>query len=171
MRSKGPVPRTTDIAIFVALFAQHSVTLAYPSDKVAALVAAPRHAWSVGLDGGGGDLLAKVGIRIGPLPIYKRVRLTLGELPAAKPKDRIMLPVSWEAVGGPPLFPSMEGILHVFPEEAETTRLTLNASYDPPLGELGKLIDRAHLHRLAQATMKDFLERLATSLEAELASK
>ena len=57
------------------------------------------------------------------------------------------------------------------PEEAESTRLTLNARYDPPLGKLGELIDRALMHRLAQATIKDFVERLAGRVEAELAPK
>lgn len=150
------------------MFAQHSVTLSHRSDKVAAVLAAPSHPWSVGLDGDGRELLAKVGVRIGRLPIYKHVQLTLGQLPSAIPTNRVMLAVSWEAVGGPPLFPRMEGTLHVQPEESESTRLTLNARYDPPLGKLGELIDRALMHRVAQATIKDFTERLAGRLEAEL---
>jgi hypothetical protein len=153
------------------MFAQHSVALAHRSDKVAAILAAPSHPWSVGLDGDGRELLAKVGVRVGRLPIYKHVQLTLGELPSAIPSDRVMLPVSWEAVGGPPLFPRMEGTLHVQPDRAQTTRLTLNARYDPPLGRLGELIDRALMHKLAQATIKDFVERLADRLEAELGRK
>jgi hypothetical protein len=158
------------LATLVQMFAQHSVTLAHPSDKVAAVVAAPSHPWSVGLDGGGRELLAKVGVQVGRLPIYKHVQLTLGELPSAIPTDRVMLPVSWEAVGGPPLFPALEGTLHVQPAEAGSTRLTLNARYDPPLGKLGELIDHALMHRLAQATIKDFVERLAGRLEAELSA-
>ncbi|MEO9007734.1 MAG: hypothetical protein ABI401_11540 [Candidatus Dormibacter sp.] len=151
------------------MFAQHSVTLAYRSDRVAAALAAPSHPWSIGLDGDGRELLAKVGVRVGRLPIYKQVQLKLGALPSASPADRLMLPVSWEAVGGPPLFPSMEGTIHVQPEDARSTRLTLNACYDPPLGALGKLIDRALMHRVAQATIKDFVERVAGRLDAELA--
>jgi hypothetical protein len=108
-------------------------------------------------------------LRLGQVPIYKYVKLTLGRLPTPVPGDRVMLPVSWEAVGGPPLFPSMEGTLHVSPEGAGETRLTLNARYDPPLGKLGEMLDRALLHRLAQATIEDFVVRLAASLESELA--
>ena len=167
----GPVPGTSGWRPSYEMFAQHSVTLAHPSNEVAAVVAAPSHPWSVGLDGDGRELLAKVGVRIGRLPIYKHVQLTLGELPSVIPTDRVMLPVSWEAIGGPPLFPRMEGTLHVQPEEAESTKLTLNAQYDPPLGKLGELIDRALMHRLAQATIKDFVERLAGRLEAELGLK
>jgi hypothetical protein len=51
---------------------------------------------------------------------------------------------------------------------AGSTRLTLNASYDPPLGKLGGMLDRSVMHRVAQATMNDFLARLAVRLEAEL---
>jgi hypothetical protein len=150
------------------MFACHSVLLDYPSRRVAALVAAPSHPWTIPLDGNGDSLLAKVGVRAGRLPIYKHVQLTLGSLPPGPVGDSVMLPVSWEAVGGPPLFPSMEGTLHVSPEPEGTTRLTLNARYDPPLGALGELIDRSLLGRLAQATIEDFVVRLAASLEAEL---
>jgi hypothetical protein len=150
------------------LFAQHAVTLPYPSGRVAALVAAPSHPWSIALDGDGRDLLARVGIRIGQVPIYKQVQLTVGEQRSAIPADRVMVPVSWEAVGGPPLFPSMEGTLHVKPAGVGATILTLNARYDPPLGTIGHLLDRALMHHLAQATIEDFVVRLATVLSAEL---
>ena len=53
------------MATLVRMFAQHSVTLAHPSDMIAAVVAAPSHPWSVGLDGDGRELLAKVGGRVG----------------------------------------------------------------------------------------------------------
>ncbi|HEX5903035.1 MAG TPA: hypothetical protein VF028_07985 [Actinomycetota bacterium] len=36
--------------------------------------------------------------------------------------------------------------------------------YEPPLGLVGRAADRALLHRVAEATFKDFLERVATRL-------
>ena len=150
------------------MFAQASTTLPYSADVVAATLLAPSHPWSLALDGDGGDLLAKVGITIGRVPVYKHVRLQVGVLPEVLRKDRVMLPVSWEAVGGPPIFPKMEGTLHVEPQGARATKITLNASYDPPLGKLGELIDRALMHRIAQETMNDFIERLARALSADL---
>ena len=47
-------PCTWDVpmATLVGMLAQCSVTLAHPSAQVAAVVAAPSHPWSVGLDGG-----------------------------------------------------------------------------------------------------------------------
>jgi len=62
----------------------------------------------------------------------------------------------------------MEGTLHVKPKGDSLTRLSLNARYDPPLGKLGELIDRALMHRLAQITMQDFTERLARALSSGL---
>jgi hypothetical protein len=153
------------------MLAQASATLPYPSAKVAVLLATPDHPWTVSLDGGGDELLARVGVSVGRLSVYKGVRLYVGASSATLRADRVMLPVSWEAVGGPPIFPKMGGTLHVEPQGVGTTRLTLNATYDPPLGKLGRLIDRALMHRVADLTMTDFVERLVRALTVELAAK
>lgn len=113
-------------------------------------------------------MLAKVGVSIGPVPVYKHVRLEIGLSSAALLPESVMLPVSWVAIGGPPIFPKMEGTLHAEAEGPELTRLTLNARYDPPMGRVGELIDRAMMHRVAALTMADFVERLARALAAEL---
>jgi len=144
--------------------------LSYPSSSVAAALARPRHPWTVSLDGDGRTHLARVGLTVGRLPIYKHVRLRVGASTASLRSDSVMLPVSWEAVGGPPIFPGMEGTLHVEPFGPGGSRLTLNATYEPPLGKLGELIDRTLMHRFAHATMSDFVDRLAAALSAELGS-
>jgi hypothetical protein len=149
------------------MLAQASVTLPHRSEEVVSSLTAPDHRWAVALDGDGGNLLAKVGISVGPVPVYKHVRLEIGQSGAVWP-DSVMLPVSWVAVGGPPIFPKMEGTLHAQPEGPGLTRLTLNARYDPPMGRLGALIDRAMMHRVAAMTLTDFIERLARALAAEL---
>jgi hypothetical protein len=153
---------------FQEMLTQASVTLPHPSKKVVASLTTPDHAWSVALDGNGGDLLAKVGISVGRVPVYKHVRLEIGLSSAALLPESVMLPVSWVAVGGPPIFPKMEGTLHVEPEGPGLTRLTLNARYDPPMGRVGELIDRAMMHRVAALTMTDFVERLARAVADEL---
>jgi hypothetical protein len=153
---------------FHEMLTQASVTLPYSSKKVVSSLTAPGRAWRVALDGNGGDLLAKVGISVGRLPVYKHVRLKIGLSSAALLPDRVMLPVSWVAVGGPPIFPQMEGTLHAEPAGPGLTRLTLNARYDPPMGRVGELIHRAMMHRIAALTMTDFVERLARALAAEL---
>jgi hypothetical protein len=153
------------------MFARASATIPYPSARVVNALAAPDHHWSVALDAGGAELLARVGVSIGHLSVYKHVQLRIGASSATLRPDRVMLPVSWQAVGGPPIFPMMEGTLHVEPESPGVTKLTLNARYDPPLGKLGRLIDRALMHRVAGITMADFIERLARALTEELGNQ
>jgi carbon monoxide dehydrogenase subunit G len=151
------------------MLAQSWATLPFDSVKVASALSDPRRAWSVEGDGDGKHLLASVGFKVGPLPLYKHVRLRVGWDPGREPGARLMVPVTWEAVGGPPIFPDMEGTLHVAPEGASRTRLTLNASYNPPLGKLGAQMDRVLMHRVAQITISDFVARLAAALGAYLA--
>lgn len=150
------------------MLAQGTTLIPYSSMAVTRILTDTRHHWTVLLDGGGQAELAKVGVKLAGVPIYKRVRLQVGNSCVALRGDSVMLAVSWTAVGGPPLFPFMEGTLHADPHGSQSTRLTLNARYDPPMGALGTLIDRALLHRLAQSTMDDFVLRLAASLTEEL---
>jgi hypothetical protein len=150
------------------MLAQGMATVPYTSDVVAAALAVPGRPWSVALDSDGQNLMAKVGVKVAGIPLYKQVRLEIGSRPDGLRKDRIMLPVRWHTVGGPPLFPKMEGTLHVEPDGDGGTRLTLNATYDPPLGRLGQVIDRGLMHRLATMTMRDFVDRLAGALAEDL---
>jgi hypothetical protein len=60
----------------------------------------------------------------------------------------------------------MKGEIQVLPLDASRTQLSFKGSYDPPLGAVGRGIDRALLHRIAEATARDFLERLAKAVES-----
>lgn len=152
------------------MFAQASSTVPYPARRVAAALAEPSHPWAVSLEGDGRAHLAKMGLSIGRLRVYKHVHLHIDASAALLLTDSVMLPVSWKAVGGPPIFPRMEGVLHVAPAGPRATKLTLNASYDPPLGKLGQLIDRTLMFRVAQNTMADFVVRLGRALDSDLAA-
>lgn len=149
------------------MLAQSSTVLALPPTEVVALLIAPEQHWRVALDGDGREQLARVGVRIGAVPVYKHIELSVGQVPHELRGERVMLPVHWETAGGPPIFPRLDGTLHVEPEGPDSARLTLNATYDPPFGRLGELLDRALMARLAQATLNDFLDRLAGSILAE----
>jgi hypothetical protein len=150
------------------VLAQGTTLIPYSSMAVTRVLTDPRHPWTISLDGDGQAQLAKVGVKLGNVPIYKHVRLEVGASRVAAHRESVMLAVNWTAAGGPPLFPRMEGTLHADRYGSQSTRLTLNARYDPPMGALGNLIDRALMHRLAQSTMDDFVIRLAASLTDEL---
>ena len=75
-----------------------------------------------------------------------------------------MITLSWEPVAHRSLFPILSGDLELAPIGGGLCRLTLAASYEPPLGEVGEALDRAVLHRVAQSTIRSFLQRLAKTL-------
>ncbi len=75
------------------------------------------------------------------------------------------LALRWEAIGpGGGLFPVLDADLTLAPAGAGA-RLTLAGAYRPPLGPLGQALDRAILHRVAVATIRNFLVEVAAQLD------
>jgi hypothetical protein len=124
--------------------------------------------------GGGLDRMAaeayrdgeSIRARIGPgneHPLLaKSVRITLGT-----PRDgdcETTFPIVWEATGVPALFPRLDGDLVVTSLGRTLTQVTLRGSYEPPMGAVGRALDRTVLHRVAEASVKGFLDRLARTL-------
>lgn len=80
--------------------------------------------------------------------------------------DSVRIPMRWQAEGAEWLFPHMEAELVVSEITGELTHLALRGSYRPPLEGLGSVLDRLAFHRVAEATVRNFLERLAQGLRA-----
>lgn len=95
--------------------------------------------------------------------LSKTVLVNLGS-PAGE-GETFRVPLSWEATGTPGLFPQLEAELAVTPVDPERSELTLTGRYHPPLGRAGYTLDDALFHRLAAATVRAFLLRVARSLE------
>lgn len=105
-------------------------------------------------------------LRIGPgdVPWFtKTVAVHLGE-PVEGP-DGTVLPIRWEATGPSGLFPRLTGVLRLRPLDPERCELTLDGHYRPPLGRAGQVLDDAVLTRVARATFRSLLRRLASALE------
>jgi hypothetical protein len=79
------------------------------------------------------------------------------------------IPVRWEATGAAALFPSMDADLIVAAVGPSLTQIALRGTYRAPFGKVGKAMDRMVLHRLAEASVKTLLDRIAVVLEEELA--
>ncbi len=94
----------------------------------------------------------------------KKVLLTTG-IPYAR-GDSVIVPLFWRATGTSSLFPALEGDLEIAPVGSAVTQISLNATYRPPLGAVGRGADKLLLHRIAEATVREFLAHLAGSLEA-----
>jgi hypothetical protein len=105
----------------------------------------------------GDVLIAEVGVG-DAVRIARRVELEVGE--PVRMGTVTALPLRWVASGPHGLFPSLDADLEVAPLPDGRSQLAISARYEPPLGVLGRAIDRVVLHRVAEATVKDFLDRV-----------
>lgn len=76
-------------------------------------------------------------------------------------------PVRWEAAEARLLFPELTADLILSKKGADETELTLRGTYEPPLGPVGRLADRVLLGRVAEATVKSWMDRLAAALSPQ----
>jgi hypothetical protein len=91
-------------------------------------------------------------------------RVTIGE--AIQSGDTLVIPMAWQAEALSAAFPVLWADLEVAPFDEHETQLTLVGRYDPPLGAVGRQLDRLLLHRIVQASVRSFLEGLAAAAEA-----
>src|SRR5260370_55575 len=104
--------------------------------------------------------------RVGPAGFSRLVRVQFRDLPERASTAGLAL--RWEVTGpGGALFPVLDADVELIWEGSQTTWLTLAGSYRPPLGAMGQALDRAILHRVASATIRGFLGRIASGLIAE----
>ena len=147
------------------MFARYYLELPLPAEDVERAVLADPGAWVPGIarqaSARGEALLAEVGFGDG-LRIGKQVSLEFGA-PIRMP-SKTVLPIQWRAAAGESLFPALDADLEVAPLGSHATQLSMSARYVPPMGALGRAIDKALLHRVAEATIKDFLDRVAETL-------
>ncbi len=80
-------------------------------------------------------------------------------------KTGSVYPLSWRATGASRLFPRLTGELELA-DMGPMILITLRGTYDPPLGPLGRLVDRALLGRVADATVKAWVDQLSEELLA-----
>src|SRR6202011_5210591 len=83
---------------------------------------------------------------------------------AIKIGDVTQLAVTWRATFIERLFRVMVGMVELAPLDRNVTRLCVSGMYEPPLGPLGKQLDDALLHRVAEATVKELAESIAKRL-------
>jgi hypothetical protein len=123
----------------------------------------PMSAWAGIAYRQGEELRSRVGPGSG-VPA-KEVTFELG-LPLDR-DDSATYPIAWHASGAGALFPRLQAELAVAPLAPELTVLTLQGTYDPPLGVVGRFLDRAGLGLMAEATVKNWLDRVADAIAVD----
>lgn len=103
-------------------------------------------------------------MRVGPGgALTKRVVFTMSE--PANAGDSRVFPVAWHPVGAGSLFPSLDAEIVVAPVGDGVTQLSFEGRYEPPFDGVGDLLHRAGFHRIAQSTVRDFVDRMGTWIE------
>jgi hypothetical protein len=104
-------------------------------------------------------------IRSVPGQAHKAVKLVFAlhpdETESGRGHDAMM--IEWHA--GTRLFPDFHGTLRLRIATVESTRLTFEGAYRPPLGAFGVLFDMLIGRSIARATMRELLDRIAYALE------
>lgn len=120
-----------------------------------------------GLDGDvihldGEDLVA----RVGPTAALTRdVRLDIG--PGTIHNAGLVYPIHWAATSAEAMFPELDADLILTHCGRGQTQVTFKGTYHPPLGAFGRLVDRAVLGRVAEATVANLMESLAAALSSQ----
>jgi hypothetical protein len=109
----------------------------------------------------GDALLAEVGFGEA-IRIRRTVLVELGR--PLRSGSKVVFPLRWAASGPAGLFPSLDADLEVAPLGDGRTQLAMSARYVPPFKGVGRVIDRAVLSRAAEATLKDFLDRVGDTI-------
>lgn len=144
------------------MFVRYYLELDLPFEKVRAALFADPASWVPGIAREADDrsqrLMAEVGFDVDQgHRIDKEVEIEVGEpyvLPA-----KALLPITWTARGAERVFPRLDADIEIASLGTSRTQLSMSARYRPPLGVVGRALDKALLHRVAEATIKDFLDR------------
>jgi hypothetical protein len=149
----------------MTMFARYFVELPLSTEQVEGFLTGDPDTWLPGLAGKatrrGDDLLAEVGFG-DKIRVTRPVSITIGR--PIQMGTKIVLPLAWVPAVGVGLFPTLDADLEIAPLGSDRTQLAMSARYSPPLKAVGRAIDRIVLYRVAEATLKDFLDGVAATL-------
>ena len=150
------------------MFVRYFMDLDVPFDEAEAALLANPSSWLPGLvvetDEQGVHRLTSVGIGIG---IHVRKRVEVEVEPPLRVPGRTVVPLRWSTGAEHSPLPSMEGDLELAPFGPGASHLAMSGRYTPPYGTVGEALDRALLHRVAEATVRDFVQRVAERIRLE----
>lgn len=161
-RRRPRVAGASNVVVFIGDEVRAEVGLPAASARIAGLPGgmtlgtASHAAWAEGI--------ARIG-PAGPLPGLSR----LVHVRVTEPVRRgavTQMALRWEALGAAErLFPVLDADITLIPDGDDGTLIGLQGVYRPPAGPAGVILDRLFLHRLAAATIRSFLRRIAAALE------
>jgi len=146
------------------VYVKHSVHIKRPIEAVSDALASGPEKWLPSFEGPG---RAAVSVQVAGIGLQKKVSLEVGEPVITGAWTEV--PITWQATFIRQLFPVMSGKIELAPVDDRVTRMTVCGMYQPPLGGLGKHLDDAFMHLVAEATVKDLAESIAKRLDSTVA--
>ena len=110
----------------------------------------------------GNGLLSEVGVGAPGARVGRPPSLRLGE--PVHLASMTSLPLTWEPAGPEGLLAGLDAILELGALGPARTQLAISARYRPPEDSAGQPGDRFLAHRVAEATLKDFLDQLGHAI-------
>ena len=127
-----------------------------------ALLAGPTE-WLPKLAADAGDrLVSELGFGLAGASIARPIQVDV--TPATVYPGRCVICLSWKGAVTPVLYPELAGVLELVAVGSERSRLSFEASYEPPARAFGRLVDRALMRRVAHASVSEFVDRVADAL-------
>lgn len=116
-----------------------------------------------------GSLSRTLHVALAGMEVSKDVRIEVGDFQPVEVL-RSIVPLRWHAETGRLLFPELTATLEVSAVvlDPPLTQITVDGSYEPPLGVLGLGADRLLLHRLAEATVHRFTNEVADAVRRQV---
>jgi hypothetical protein len=153
------------------MFVRYFVEISLPREAVEEIVMAAPERWLPVLaseaDESGQRLLAEVGAGH-EFRVARTVELDVGA--PLRLAAKTVIPIGWRSASVAGLFPSMDADLEIASLGDQRCQLAMNGRYRPPMRSLGRALDRALLSRVAEATVKDLLDRVRDRILREAAS-
>ena len=148
-------------------FVRYYVILNRPPVEVEADLLATGRAWlpSIADDARayGARLISALGIANAPLP--SRTEVKLGRVRRAKGVTRI--PIEITAVEGTRLYLALVGQLEIGTIGPSITQLGITTAYQPQGRLVRRVGDRALLHRIAEASVRELMEQMGLRLASQ----
>jgi hypothetical protein len=110
--------------------------------------------------------LEELRFEVGGGAVTRRVDAEVG--PMETDPASLRIPLRWKAAEHPKLFPLMDGELHITDVAGHDIELRIVGEYRLPLGAIGAAADAVAGHRVAEKSIRRFLEEVSRRLTDKL---
>lgn len=138
-----------------------------PVERLEDVLRAGPERWVPGFADDGGRTTAVLRYQQGGRHIERTIEVEVG--PVQRFAYGVSVRLDWRAARHSELYPELEGHLRVERKDPAGARLRFDARYAPPAGQVGAVVDRAVMHRVARASLEDFVDRVTAALDAAAA--